>query len=302
MSKKANFLCAILLLFFFCKFIYAIETNIIQKDGVIVQYEKSLQPVAKEIIRIYPAVKRELEKTFGFEIEFRPTVILTDKRKDFRKMVGNDLVVAIAVPRDNLIVIDNSKMKTGPFTLEITLKHELCHLLLYHYTGGGNLPRWLNEGISQWVTGGISEMIMGENKNLLKQSTLSGRFIPLKDLAARFPNDDKNLMLAYQESRSMVDYIDREFGPGKILQILRHLKNGDNADTAILKGLSISPEELESKWHDFLRKKFTWFTYLSSHLYQLLFFFSALILVYGFIQFIIKKRAYRDEEEDDTIV
>ncbi|GBD97901.1 MAG TPA: hypothetical protein ENG83_03100 [Nitrospirae bacterium] len=302
MSKKANFLYAILLLFFFCKSIYAIETNIVQKDGVIVQYEKSLQTVAKEIIRIYPAVKRELEKTFGSEIEFRPTVILTDNRKDFRKMVGNDLVVAIAVPQNNLIVIDNSKMKTGPFTLEITLKHELCHLLLYHYTEGGNLPKWLNEGISQWVTGGISEMIMGENKNLLKQATLSGRFIPIKDLATRFPNDDKNLMLAYQESRSMVDYIDREFGPGKILQILRHLKNGDNADTAILKGLSISPEELESNWHDFIRKKFTWFTYLSSHLYQLLFFLAALILIYGFIQFIIKKRAYRDEEEDDTIV
>ncbi|HDH53713.1 MAG TPA: hypothetical protein ENH24_04435, partial [Nitrospirae bacterium] len=178
MLKKANFLYAILLLFFFCNVIYAIDTNIVQKNGIIVQYEKSLQAVAKEITRIYPAVKGELEKTFETEIEFRPTVILIDDSNDFRKMVGNNLVVAIAVPRNNLIVIDNSKMKTGPFTLEITLKHELCHLLLYHYTGGGNPPKWLNEGISQWVTGGISEMIMGENKGLLKQATLSGRFIP----------------------------------------------------------------------------------------------------------------------------
>lgn len=302
MLKKARFLYAILLLFFFCKSIYAIETNIIRKDGLIVQYEKSLQAVAKEIIRIYPVVKRELEKTFGSEIEFRPRVILIEDRKDFQKMVGNDLVVAIAVPQNNLIVIDNSKMKTDPFTLKTTLKHELCHLLLYHYTEGGNLPKWLNEGISQWVTGGISEMIIGENKGLLKQATLSNRFIPVKDLATRFPNDDKNLMLAYQESRSMVDYIDREFGTNRILQILRHLKNGDDADTAILKGLSISLKELESNWHGFLRKKFTWFTYLSSHLYQILFLLAALIMVYGFIQFIIKKRAYKDEEDDDTIL
>ena len=301
MLKRAGFLYAILLLFFFCKPIYAIETNILRKDGVIVQYEKSLQTVAKEIIRIYPGVKRELEKTFGYEIGFRPTIILIKERKYFQKMVGNDLVVAIAVPQDNLIVIDNSKMKTDPFTLETTLKHELCHLLLYHYTEGGNLPKWLNEGISQWVSGGMSEMIMGENKDLLKQATLSGRFIPINNLATRFPNNDKNLMLAYQESRSLVDYIDREFGPGGILQILRHLKSGDEVDTAILKGLSISPEELESKWHNFLRKKFTWFTYLSSHLYQILFFLAALIMVYGFIQFIIQKRAYKDEEEDDIL-
>ena len=213
------------------------------------------------------------------------------------KMVGNDLVVAIAVPQNNLILIDNSKMKTNPFTLEITLKHELSHLLLYHYTKGGNLPKWLNEGISQWVTGGISEMIMGENKDLLKQATLSGRFIPVKDLAIRFPTDRENLLLAYQESKSIVAYIDREFGSGRILQILGHLRNGDKADTAIMKGLSVSPEELESKWHGFLRKKFTWFTYLSTNLYQFLFFFAALIMVYGFIQFIIKKRAYKDEDD-----
>ncbi|HDH06686.1 MAG TPA: hypothetical protein ENH01_13470 [Nitrospirae bacterium] len=297
MSKKASFSYSILLLFFFCKLIYAAGINIVQKDGVIVQYEKSLQSVAKKVVRIYPQVKRELEKTFGYEIGFSPTVILIGNSKSFRKMVGNDLVVAIAVPQNNLILIDNSKMKTNPFTLEITLKHELSHLLLYHYTKGGNLPKWLNEGISQWVTGGISEMIMGENKDLLKQATLSGRFIPVKDLAIRFPTDRENLLLAYQESKSIVAYIDREFGSGRILQILGHLRNGDKADTAIMKGLSVSPEELESKWHGFLRKKFTWFTYLSTNLYQFLFFFAALIMVYGFIQFIIKKRAYKDEDD-----
>ena len=48
-----------------------------------------------------------------------------------------------------------------------------------------------------------------------------------------------------------------------------------------------------------LRKKYTWFTYLSSHIYQILFSFGAVVLIYGFIKLMVKRRAYRDEEEEE---
>jgi hypothetical protein len=50
-------------------------------------------------------------------------------------------------------------MKTYPFTLTVTLKHELCHLFLHYLIGGGELPRWFNEGIAQWTSGGIAELM-----------------------------------------------------------------------------------------------------------------------------------------------
>ena len=301
MLKESIILSLVFLLFVFSVSVCTAEADIIKNNEIIVQYERPLHTAAKHIIEIYPAVREELEKTFDRKIDFRPKVVLVKDRKIFKGMGGSDLIVAFAVSEGNLIVIDNSKMKTHPFTMEVTLKHEVCHLLLHHYIRGGDMPRWLNEGISQWVSGGIVEIITGENKELLKQATLSGRFIRINDLTEKFPQDEKSLLLAYQESKSFVDYIYGKFGSAGILRILDLLGDGNNIDAAILKGVSIPVDELENRWHDRLRKKFTWFTYLSNNLYQILFSISALFLTYGFIRLLIRKRAYKDNEEDDMI-
>ena len=80
--------------------------------------------------------------------------------------------------------------------------------------------------------------------------------------------------------------------------ILKHLKEGNEMDVAVLKALSISFDELEGEWHNHLKKSITWFTYLSNNLYEILFFLAALIMIYGFIRRLRIKRAYMDEEEE----
>ena len=57
--------------------------------------------------------------------------------------------------------------------------------------------------------------------------------------------------------------------------------------------------KVEKGWHDALRKRVTWFNYVINHLYEILFFLAALIMVYGFIRVFMKKRAYKDDDEDD---
>ncbi len=299
MSNKSFALIFIACILVFSRPAYAIEREFIENNQVIVQYEKPLQAVANEIIRLYPSVKKELELTFKSSIDFRPVVWIIKDRNVFQKTIGNELAVAVAISAKNLIIIDNSSMKTHPFSLEVTLKHELCHLFLHQFVLKGNLPRWFNEGVSQWASGGIAEIIMGENKDLLKQATLSGRLIRIHALTQRFPGDKKGLRLAYQESLSIVEYIDKKFGTDGILQVMNYLKDGYSIEAAIPKALSIPLYELENRWHESLRKKYTWFIYLSSHLYQILFSFAAFVLIYGFIKLMIRRRAYRDEEDEE---
>ena len=215
-------------------------------------------------------------------------------------MAGSSYIVAFAMPHKNLMVIDYSKMRTHPFSIEVTLKHELCHLLLNHYINREKLPKWLNEGIAQWVSGGIGELIMSENRSLLDGAILSGKYINIRALQKRFPRDRKSLILAYEESKSLVEYIISKHGNDGILMILKHLKDGDEPDVAILKSLSISIDELEKGWYTYHKKRISWFTYLTNNLYGILFFLSALILIYGFIRRLMQKRAYeRYEEEND---
>ena len=92
-------------------------------------------------------------------------------------MAGDPLVVAFAVPQRNLIVIDYSKMITHPLSLETTLKHELCHILLHEHIKTEILPRWLDEGLCQWASGGIGEIIMDQKRSRLNRAAFSREFI-----------------------------------------------------------------------------------------------------------------------------
>ncbi|NOZ69643.1 MAG: hypothetical protein GXP46_10485 [Deferribacteres bacterium] len=277
----------------------AMDTDVIRSDEVIVRFEKPLRDVALEVTRIYPSVRRELETALQSGIGFIPEVILMSDREKFLNIAGNRLVVAVAVPGKNLIVIDNSEMKTFPYSLRVTLKHELSHLLLHEHVGKGELPRWLNEGIAQWVSGGMAEILSGKGQAVLEKAVLSGRLIPIRELTLGFPDDAQLLRLSYEESRSFVEYIIKKSGIQGILGILNNLRDGDGIDTAVIRAVSIPLYELEAEWHEYLRRKFTWFVYFSSRIYEIIFAVGALFLVYGFIKVLIRKRAYKDTEDED---
>jgi hypothetical protein len=263
-----------------------------------VLFEKPLMPVAREIAEIYPAVSSELSRTFRWEIDFSPEIVLAKDRDTFRKMVGSDSILAFAVPERNLIVLDTSRVYTKPFTLRTTLKHELCHLVLHRNIQGDRLPRWLDEGICQWASGGIAELMAEDSDKALAQAAASDMLIPMRALEI-FPEEDKSLLLAYEESKSFVEYLISKSGEEGLLQAMGHVKEGNSLDDAIQKSYSMSLHDLEQNWQAHLKRKYTWFYYLSSNLYTILFVFAALITVYGFIRLLQKKRAYKDEEEEE---
>jgi hypothetical protein len=274
------------------------ETASIQTRAVNVLFEKPLTPVAREIAEIYPAVSSELSRTFRWEIDFRPEIVLAKDRDTFRKMVGSDSILAFAVPDRNLIVLDTSRVYTKPFTLRTTLKHELCHLVLHRNIQGDRLPRWLDEGICQWASGGIAELMVEDPDKVLAQAAASDMLIPLRELE-RFPDEEKSLLLAYEESRSFVEYLISKSGEEVFLQAMGHFKEGNSLDEAIQRSFSMSLHDLEQDWHSRLKRKYTWFYYLSANLYTILFVFAALITIYGFIRLLKKKRAYKDEEAEE---
>lgn len=281
------------------EFLHAAQRSALREKDVIVLFEEPLRIPAEEVASLYPVLKKELEHTLTWRVNFRPTIVLIKERETFQRTAGSDLIVAFAIPERNLMVIDHSKMRTHPFSIETTLKHELCHLLLHDHISKDNLPRWLDEGVCQWLSDGIAEIIMSQKKSVLDEAILSGRYISIRALTSRFPRDKRFLMLAYEESKSLVEYMISSFGKEGVVSVLNSLKDGAEMDVAISQGLSISLDELEERWHLHMKRKITWATYLINHLYEILFFLAALAVIYGFIRRLKKKRAYRDEEEED---
>ena len=279
--------------------LFAAEPSSLQTDQVIIVFEEPLRSVAEEVAGLYPSAKKEVEEVFQWPVDFRPTLVLINDRQQFQQMVGMDQIVAYALPRKKVMVIDYSRMNTSPFTLKTTIKHELCHLLLHHYIDRPNLPKWFDEGVCQWASDGIAEIIMDFKQSNLTRAFLSGRYFRMHQLNTRFPADKASLQLAYAQSKSLVDYISREFGKESILTILNNLRYGLSFEKAIQESLGISFADLEYDWIDDLKNRDNWLVYVSIYMYEFLFVLGALVVVIGFVRLVIKKRRYRDMDDDE---
>ena len=195
------------------------------------------------------------------------------------------------------MVIDCSRLHIRPHRLDRILKHEMVHLMLHRHIRRTHLPRWLDEGVAQWLSEGVAELLEAPQRSIFEEASLSGNHIPLRDLNHRFPVDKKNLMLAYAESRSVIDFISDRYGDHSIFEILHHLQKGKEIHTAFAETLNTSPEEIEDQWIRLAQRPATWFIFLAGHIYEFLFVAGALLTVIGFIRFLIKKHHYRDEDK-----
>jgi hypothetical protein len=294
------FLTTLLFLMIFCASavpLYSQNLNVLQSEAVNVYFEKSLVPEAQTVIRIFPKIRSELESSLAWKADFRPNVLLVPDDETFSMMAGNAAFVAYALPERMLIVVNNTRMNKEPYLLPLTLKHELCHLMLHRYIQNSRLPRWLDEGVCQWTSGGFTELIAGRKPPNLAWAALSGRFIPLEKIASSFPEDDLSLSLAYEESRSITDFIVKNYGKNGILNILNSLRDGHDIKSSVPVSIGISLGDLEKNWQEHQTTAGILMTYLMGNIYTILFLFAALLTVAIYIRVLIRKRRFKDPEQ-----
>ena len=278
------------------------DAAVLHHDGLIVVYDPPFEAAADEVVRMFPILRQQLESFLGWRLTARPQVLLVSTHQAFKDISRNEHIVAFAVPEKNVIVIDYSRMSIRPFSLSITLKHEMCHLLLHEHIKGGNLPKWLDEGVCQWVSHGIGEILIDKGWSGLDAAVMAGHTYRLSRLAKRFPGDRSSLMLAYEQSKSVVTYIDRQYGQQAVIAILDDLKNGESIETALFQNLARSATQLEEEWLKHLEHTPRWLVFLANNIYGIIFFLAAVLTVFGFVRLLRRKKAYRewdDEEEDE---
>ena len=275
-----------------------IEMDTIETGDLVVRFERPLSSLARETVRTFPQAREELSALLGWEVLVRPEVVLIKDHSTFEMVAGSEMVVAFADPGRHLIVIDCSRVGRRPFDFDATFKHELCHLILHAHIAAG-LPRWLDEGVAQWASGGLAEILMDNGASTLREAALAGRLLRFEDLSARFPGDRYGLVLAYEQSRSLVEYIAEKYGTSKLRRLLSTLENGGTIDDAVQNSLGLTMGALEGDWASHLSGRLGWLVYVSNNLYELLFFLAALITMAGVVRIIAKRLAARASREEE---
>jgi hypothetical protein len=269
------------------------ERTAIGNENIEVLFEGQGRNAAEGMIAEFPKIMAELGQTLGLGTNIGKVTVILVREKDFRRMTRSHRTVALASAGNNTIAIDLLRAKRD---LRGTLKHELAHLVLGHHINRGNLPRWLNEGVSQWASEGVSELLMVGKSTTLGRAVLLGRLIPLRNLRRGFPDDDKDLQLAYEQSLSIVEYIVKEHGTKGLRNMLGRLSDGETVAGAVRKSLSIDMGELLNGWRADLRMRHTLLSYLSNNIYTVLFVFAAILLTAAFLRALIKIYTYKDED------
>ncbi len=276
----------------------AIKVDTLETGDMIVRFEKPLSNAAMEIVRLFPKARDDLAALLGWVVLVRPEVVLIQNHRTFEMLARSEMVVAFADPRRHLIVIDCSRVGMPPFDLDATFKHELCHLLLHAHIPAG-LPKWLDEGVAQWASGGLAEILMDNRASVLREAALAGRLFRFDDLSARFPEDRYGLILAYEQSRSLVEYIADTYGTPNLLRLLSTLEKGNTIDDAAQKNLGLTMAALEGEWASHLGGRLGWLVYVSNNLYEILFFLASLITVVAVVRTIVRRVARRSSREED---
>ncbi len=105
------------------------------------------------------------------------------------------------------------------------MAHEYTHLIIDEKTHG-NYPRWFSEGVAQYV-----EQSLGYFTTTLPQPE-NRRFLPFSQLERRF--DEAPLQnQAYWQSLEAIHYLTEHFGQNIIAQMLTHLNQGSDFQTAL---------------------------------------------------------------------
>ncbi|OQY46846.1 MAG: hypothetical protein B6240_06660 [Desulfobacteraceae bacterium 4572_87] len=274
---------------------HAADFESLEDNGVVVLFPLSLKTAAKETVQMTPRIKKDLQDIFGWSFHFKPTIILMKDSRRFHQMTHNPLIVGFAIPKKDLVVIDYPRAG-NPKNFRNILKHELCHLLLHKHIRNVPIPRWFDEGLAQWAGNGVMDILHDQRDALLPKAAFSDQLIPLGALNKDFPGNTHALRLAYEESRSIIDFIISAHGKSGLLEIPALMKENVPLREAVIKAFGTPLYKIEREWQASLNQNIVWLAHLSYYLYEILFALGGLILIYGFIKMLRKKRAYMEEE------
>jgi len=126
-----------------------------------------------------------------------------------------------------------------------TVAHELAHLVTYQmtYNPYGDLPTWLNEGLSMYAEGELTP----SEKAILNDAIRQDELVSVRSLSSSFPARGE-ITLHYVESYSLVKFLIDTSGREKMLQLLGVFKQGKSYDDALLEVYGFDTDGLEDAW------------------------------------------------------
>ena len=245
----------------------------------------------------------ELNEFFAYNYGKPVKIFVAATQQEFAEAVGPDLPYWAAAIADGRRVFMGPRADSGTRNFASTLKHELCHVVLYDMfvRRPHALPRWLNEGLAVHVSGDweLSDDWAASKRDLYS-SLRQGSIPDFSDIAGGFPASEWKARDAYAQSAFFVEYLYDRFGNERMNGLLKRLARGQKFDKAFHAATGRRFDRVEEHWRGRMHGKSAMGLFLLSlmHVDTLIWVFMALLIVIGFLRYVFK-RYFRTSSDDD---
>ena len=134
-------------------------------------------------------------------------------------------------------------------TVTGTVSHEFTHLLVAEAAGGSSasVPSWLNEGLAEY--GNIDPT--DEYDAALRYGIYTRRIRPLW-YQGSFSGEPEDILIAYGQGKSVVNFMVRRWGEDKISDLFTALRNSRDIDIALVNVYGLDQYGMDTAWRNSL--------------------------------------------------
>jgi len=244
----------------------------------------------KSLIDQSEVFRKEIIEDIDINFEDKTRVYLAPSSREYQEIQPGEGVplwsAGVAYPGLNLIIIKSPRaIKEGTIDLIKVFKHEFTHIALGRaFRGRENVPRWLDEGLAMYES---REWNLSRTFSMTR-AVLTDSLIPLSEIAHFFPQDPGRARLAYSESFYLISFLINRCGKEDFHRFIQEYSGGKELKEVLIGVYGIRWEELEKKWKNYLRLRFSWIPIATSA--TTLWFLVTIALIPGYLR---KKRSNR---------
>jgi predicted SprT family Zn-dependent metalloprotease len=212
-----------------------------------------------QVIDSYPQI---VEVSHHLKFSKKPKIFIFSDENSYLKRARTNARF-IAYPDRSLMAspwaIDEAQ--EGAISLEIYLKHELSHILLYQNMGliaDFRYPKWLMEGIAMYTAEQMGTSLY-PSKRQVYELIREGNYFPPQYYKTSEEEDsqlnlENKIAFLYSEFACIVDYLIERYGEEKFHHYMTELFTNTNHDAVFKKVFNLSFSEFQNEFVEFVRR------------------------------------------------
>ncbi len=296
MPKNVRCCLAIIVLLLFMPLVSSASNYMeISTHHFVFYFHSQDERLMKSLIDQAEVLRREIVEDLGIDFEEKTKVYLAPSSREYQEIQPGKGVpswsAGVAYPGLNLIIIKSPKaIKVGNIDLIKVFKHEFTHIALGRaFKGNENVPRWLDEGLAMYE----SREWNFSRTFTMTRAVLTDSLIPLSEITHSFPKEADRARLAYSESFYLISYLINRCGRESFHQFIKEYSGGKRLKKVLMEVYGIRLEELEEKWRNYLKLRFSWIPIITSA--TTLWFLITIAFILGYLR---KKKENRLKLEE----